>query len=33
VHYPLDILTGMVIGALVGFLIYKMSQRLKLSGA
>jgi undecaprenyl-diphosphatase len=32
VHYPLDILTGMVIGALVGFLIYKISQRFELSG-
>lgn len=28
VHYPLDMLTGMVIGALVGFLMYKVSQRL-----
>ncbi len=32
VHYPLDILTGMVIGALVGFLIYKISQRAKGDG-
>lgn len=32
VHYPLDTLTGMVIGALVGFLIYRLSQWLKLSG-
>lgn len=31
VHYPLDTLTGMVIGALVGLLIYKLSRRLKLS--
>ena len=31
VHYPLDVLTGMVIGALVGFLIYKFSRRIKLS--
>jgi membrane-associated phospholipid phosphatase len=31
VHYPLDVMTGMVIGALVGFLIYKLSQRFKLS--
>jgi undecaprenyl-diphosphatase len=32
VHYPLDTLTGMVIGALVGFLLYKISQLFKLSG-
>lgn len=32
VHYPLDTLTGMVIGAWVGFLIYKISQRFELSG-
>ncbi|WP_238346066.1 phosphatase PAP2 family protein [Luteimonas saliphila] len=31
VHYPLDSLTGAVIGALVGFLIYKLSQRFNLS--
>jgi len=30
VHYPLDTLTGMVIGALVGFLTYKLSYRIKL---
>ncbi|WP_342317161.1 phosphatase PAP2 family protein [Lysobacter sp. FW306-1B-D06B] len=29
VHYPLDTLAGMVIGALVGFLAYKISQRFK----
>ena len=29
VHYPLDMLTGMVIGALVGLLIYKISQRVE----
>lgn len=28
VHYPADTLTGMVIGTLVGFLIYKLSRRL-----
>ena len=27
VHYPLDTLTGMVIGAMVGFLVYKLSHR------
>lgn len=32
VHYPFDTLTGMAIGALAGFLIYKILQRLKLSG-
>jgi undecaprenyl-diphosphatase len=32
VHYPLDILTGMVIGVMVGFLIHKVSQRFRLSG-
>jgi membrane-associated phospholipid phosphatase len=31
VHYPLDTLTGMVIGAMVGFLVYKFAQRLKLA--
>lgn len=31
VHYPLDTVTGMVIGALVGSLIYKLSRRFKLS--
>ena len=31
VHYPLDTLTGFVIGALAGVLIYKFSRRLKLS--
>lgn len=31
VHYPLDTLTGLVIGALVGFLVYKISQRFKSS--
>lgn len=31
VHYPLDTLTGMVIGTMVGFLVYKVSQRLKLA--
>ncbi|MEX2349821.1 MAG: phosphatase PAP2 family protein [Flavobacteriaceae bacterium] len=29
VHYPLDIITGMVIGGLIGFGIYKLQQRLK----
>ncbi len=29
VHYPLDIITGMVIGGLTGFLIYKIQQRLE----
>lgn len=33
VHYPLDTLTGMVIGVLVGFLIYRLSRRLGLSRA
>ncbi|NZA25489.1 phosphatase PAP2 family protein [Luteimonas sp. SJ-92] len=28
VHYPADTLTGMAIGALIGFLIYKLSRRL-----
>lgn len=32
VHYPLDTLTGWVIGALVGFLAYKLSCRINLSG-
>ncbi|WP_407351166.1 phosphatase PAP2 family protein [Luteimonas sp. R10] len=32
VHYPADTLTGMVIGDLVGFLFYKLSQRLNLCG-
>jgi membrane-associated phospholipid phosphatase len=32
VHYPLDTLTGMVIGALVGFLIYKLSNGIEPSG-
>lgn len=32
VHYPLDTLTGMVIGALAGFLVYKLSRRIKPSG-
>ena len=32
VHYPLDTLTGMVIGALAGFLIYKLSRWIELSG-
>lgn len=31
VHYPLDVLTGMVIGALVGWLIYKLAHRLELT--
>lgn len=31
VHYPLDVLTGMAIGALVGWLIYKLAHRLDLS--
>lgn len=31
VHYPLDVLTGMAIGALVGWLIYKLALRLELS--
>lgn len=29
VHYPLDTLTGMTIGALVGFLFYKIALRFK----
>lgn len=29
VHYPLDTLTGLVVGALVGFVIYRTSQRFK----
>tara|TARA_R110000850_G_scaffold277142_1_gene423511 strand:- start:20546 stop:21109 length:564 start_codon:yes stop_codon:yes gene_type:complete len=29
VHYPLDIITGMVIGGLIGFGIYKLQQRLE----
>lgn len=29
VHYPLDIITGMVIGGLIGLLIYKIHLRLK----
>ncbi|TYT26603.1 glycosyltransferase [Luteimonas viscosa] len=33
VHYPLDVLTGMVVGALVGWLIYRLAQRLELSRA
>lgn len=32
VHYPLDTLTGMVIGALAGFLVYNLSRRIKVSG-
>lgn len=32
VHYPLDTLTGMVIGALAGVLVYKLSRRVKPSG-
>jgi undecaprenyl-diphosphatase len=32
VHYPSDTLTGLLIGALVGFLIYRISQRFKSSG-
>jgi undecaprenyl-diphosphatase len=31
VHYPLDTLTGMVVGASVGFLVYKLSQWFELS--
>lgn len=31
VHYPLDTLTGFIIGALVGFGFYKISLRLKVS--
>lgn len=33
VHYPADTLTGMIIGALVGVLIYKLSQRLGRTGS
>jgi undecaprenyl-diphosphatase len=33
VHYPLDTLTGMVIGASVGLLIHELSQRFNLSRA
>lgn len=29
VHYPLDTLTGMIIGALTGFGIYKIAERFK----
>ncbi|NLF75966.1 MAG: phosphatase PAP2 family protein [Chloroflexi bacterium] len=32
VHYPLDVLTGLAIGALAGFLAYRVSKRLKPSG-
>jgi membrane-associated phospholipid phosphatase len=31
VHYPLDTLTGMIIGALAGFGIYKIAQRFRVS--
>lgn len=33
VHYPLDTLTGLVIGTLAGFLIYGLSRRLELARA
>ena len=29
VHYPLDIITGMVIGGLIGVVIFKLQQRLE----
>lgn len=32
VHYPLDTLTGFIIGALVGFGFYKIALRLKVTG-
>jgi hypothetical protein len=32
VHYPMDTLIGMVIGALVGFLIYKLHAGLNYRG-